>query len=404
MERRIALQAILAFGVCTRALFKQSAEAMTDNNNSTHTDTHLTLFLCGDVMTGRGIDQVLPHPSKPRLYEFYAKSAKDYVIIAEQTNGTIHKPVTFDYIWGEALTELEKSAPDLRLINLETAVTASDNYWPGKGINYRMHPANIPAIAAAEIDGCILANNHVMDWGRDGLIDTLESLEAAGIKTAGAGRIRQEAIMPAVFELPGKGRLLLFAYGHESSGVPSRWGATEDTPGVNLLDSLSHETATHVARQISKLKQPGDRIVVSIHWGGNWGYQIPDAHQQFAHWLIDEAGVDLIHGHSSHHPRGIEHYRDHLILYGCGDFLNDYEGIRGHEMYRGDLSLMYFVTLDLKTGRLVKLEMVPMQIRRFRLERPSEQDQRWLLRTMDRECRAFGAGVTHGEDGRFRLT
>ena len=98
----------------------------------------VTLFLCGDVMTGRGIDQILPHPGKPDLYESYMRSALGYVQIAEQATGSIRRPVDYPYIWGDALTVLEHVRPQARIINLETAVTASGDAWPGKDIHYRM--------------------------------------------------------------------------------------------------------------------------------------------------------------------------------------------------------------------------------------------------------------------------
>lgn len=125
----------------------------------------ITLFVCGDVMTGRGIDQVLPHPGNPVLYEPYMKSATGYVQIAEEVNGPIQKPVDFSYIWGDALAELARVKPDARIINLETSVTQSDEA-ESKSINYRMHPANIPCISAAHIDCCTLANNHMLEIGR----------------------------------------------------------------------------------------------------------------------------------------------------------------------------------------------------------------------------------------------
>src|SRR4030065_1052838 len=122
----------------------------------------MTLFLCGDVMTGRGIDQVLPHPGDPALHEGYATSALDYVALAERANGPISRPVEFAYIWGDALAEWARIAPDLRIVNLETAVTTRDAWQRGKGIHYRMHPANTPCLTAARIDCCGLANNHVL--------------------------------------------------------------------------------------------------------------------------------------------------------------------------------------------------------------------------------------------------
>ncbi|HWE18139.1 MAG TPA: CapA family protein, partial [Hyphomicrobiaceae bacterium] len=128
----------------------------------------ISLFLAGDVMTGRGIDQVLPHPGDPRLYESYVKSAYDYVELAEAANGPIMRPLAFGDIWGDALAELERRRPDARIVNLETAVTRRTEPEP-KGINYKMNPANVGAITAAGIDCCVLANNHVLDWGLAGL-------------------------------------------------------------------------------------------------------------------------------------------------------------------------------------------------------------------------------------------
>ena len=110
----------------------------------------------------------------------YMKSAQGYVEIAERANGPISKPVEYSYIWGDALNELEKVDPDLRIINLETSITTSEEYWPGKGINYRMHPDNIDCLRAVRIDFCSLANNHILDWGYPGLTETVETLKNAG--------------------------------------------------------------------------------------------------------------------------------------------------------------------------------------------------------------------------------
>jgi poly-gamma-glutamate synthesis protein (capsule biosynthesis protein) len=364
----------------------------------------ITLFMCGDVMTGRGIDQVLPHPSDPVIYEPYMKSARGYVALAEEENGPIPKPVDFSYIWGDALDELERRAPDLRIINLETSVTRSDDYWQGKGINYRMHPVNIPCLTAAGIDFCALANNHVLDWGYSGLIETLETLTRADIEIAGAGRNLREAQTPAVMEVAGKGRVIVFSFGSQTSGIPPDWAAGEDRPGVNLLRDLSDKTVQHIRDMIQQIKQPADLVVASIHWGSNWGYEIPVEQIEFAHQLIDEAGVDIIHGHSSHHVRGIEVYQEKPIIYGCGDFLNDYEGIKGYEGFRDDLSLMYFVSMDPATGRLANLHMVPTQIKRFRVNRASRQDARWLRDVLNREGRRFGTRVELKKDNCLLLT
>jgi len=353
-------------------------------------------------MTGRGIDQVLPYPSRPRIYESFVRDAGVYVELAERVNGPIPRPVPFHYIWGDALGELAQVKPDLRLINLETAVTTSEDYWP-KGINYRMHPANTPCLTSAGIDGCVLANNHVLDWGYAGLRETLDTLQGAGIATVGAGRDHAEATAPLVFELSGRGRVLIFAFAHPSSGTPYDWSASDKRPGVSILEDFSVGSAERVARQVAAVKKPGDLVVLSIHWGGNWGYEVPPEHRWFAHHLIDEAGVDVIWGHSSHHPKGIEVYHDRAILYGCGDLLNDYEGISGEEAYRGDLSLMYFLEVNLADGHLQSLQLSPMQIHRFSLRHPNANDIAWIRRTMMRECEIFGGGIEQSAEGRLSL-
>jgi len=360
------------------------------------------LFLCGDVMTGRGIDQILPHPSDPVLHESYMQSAADYVGLAETANGPIPRGVEPAYVWGAALDEFDRMQPDVRIVNLETSITRSEDYAL-KGINYRMSPDNADILPAAGIDCCVLGNNHVLDWGRSGLIDTLTTLERLQIKIAGAGRNLAQAGAPAALAIPQRRRVLVFSLACASSGTPRSWAAASDVPGVNFLSSISDAGARQVAAAIKRMARPDDLIVVSVHWGPNWGYEIPDAQRKFAHALIDQAGVAVIHGHSSHHPKAIEVYRGRLVLYGCGDFLDDYEGISGYEQYRDDLVLMYFADID-QAGALVALDLVPLQIRNFRLTRPATDDVGWLQQTLDRECRQFGVRVALRPDGRLTLS
>ena len=348
-------------------------------------------------MTGRGIDQVLPHPGDPRLYEPSAASATTYVELAERAHGPIVRPVDFAYVWGDALDELERAHPDARIINLETSVTNSDQRWD-KGIHYRMHPANVPCLTAARIDCCVLANNPVLDWGHAGLVETIETLRRAGLRTSGAGRSLAEAQAPAVIEIGGESRVLVFGFGTATSGIPSSWAATADRPGVQLLEDLSDETLERVGAMIRGAKRPADVVVASIHWGGNWGFAVPECHVRFAHGLV-RAGVDIVHGHSSHHVRPIEIYEGKLILYGCGDFLNDYEGIRGYEQFRDDLALMYFATVDRDAGALTALRMIPMRIMNFKANRARREDAGWLRDAINRESRRFRFEVAlHADD------
>ena len=186
--------------------------------------------------------------------------------------------------------------------------------------------------------------------------------------------------------------------------MPWDWEARADAPGVALLPDLGERGAAWAAEQISSFKRPHDIVVASIHWGSNWGYEIPDDQRRFAHALIDRAGISILHGHSSHHARAIEVYRNRLILYGCGDFLNDYEGIEGYEEFRGDLALMYFVDVDAASGDLEALEMTPLQIKRLQLQPASRVDAAWLGKTLDRESARFGARVNVKPDKTLALS
>jgi poly-gamma-glutamate synthesis protein (capsule biosynthesis protein) len=155
-------------------------------------------------------------------------------------------------------------------------------------------------------------------------------------------------------------------------------------------------------RQCASGGQPGDVLVASIHWGSNWGYDIPPEQIAFAHRLIDE-GVAIVHGHSSHHVKAIEVFKGRLILYGCGDFVTDYEGISGYEMLRGDLGLVYLVELDSRNGQLMSARLVPVQMRSFRLERASATDAGWLCTLLNRLGTPFRTRVELVEDNRMTL-
>ena len=406
----------------------------------------LRLFLCGDVMTGRGIDQALPHHVNPILYEPYVRDAREYVHLAEKAHGSISRPLSFDYIWGDAPQELERAEVaepafggqplqsneydrsgkatrrgwttqpraaaggcppgakrvDFRIVNLETAITSAEAPWLGKGIHYRMHPQNVGCLSAGYISACALANNHVLDWGYDGLSETLQTLNAAGIAYSGAGNDADEAMQPAIIDKAANGRVLLFSFGSMTSGIPREWKATSISPGVNLLDDLSETTAARVCDQMRTHQRPGDLIIASIHWGGNWGYEIPRKQIAFAHRLIEE-GVAIVHGHSSHHVKPIEVFKNRLILYGCGDFITDYEGISGYEMFRGDFALMHFVEVDSTNGKLIAARLVPMKMRRFRLERASAADAKWLCNLLNELGKPFKTVTKLEEDNSLTL-
>jgi len=205
-------------------------------------------------------------------------------------------------------------------------------------------------------------------------------------------------------EVDGKGRVLVFSFGTKTSGIPLSWAASEDKAGVNLSKDLSDRTVRCIKERVQRVKRQGDIVVASIHWGGNWGYKVPHEQREFAHKLIDEGSVDVIHGHSSHHVKGIEVYKEKPVIYGCGDFLNDYEGIsRFYKHFRKDLGLMYFVSLDPSTGNLVYLQMTPTQVKHLKVNRTSKTDALWLRDTLNREGKRFGTRVQLNKDNTLTL-
>lgn len=359
------------------------------------------LCLTGDLMSGRGIDQILRHPGDPKINERWLQSAVDYVALAEQKSGPIPRRVPAEYVWGHALDVVEQAAPVVFVVNVETAVTDRGSPWPDKGIQYRMHPTNVDILPVAGVDVAVLANNHVLDWSVPGLNQTIDVIRDAGAATVGAGRDSDEAWRPAAVPTTSGSRVLIFAAGSPSSGIPPEWAAGEHAPGIAYLPELSDHSVDDLAAIVHSWTMPGDVVVLSLHWGPNWGYEINPEHQRFARALIDHAGVHVVHGHSSHHPLGIEVHHGRLILYGCGDLLTDYEGIRGHQHYRGELGAVYIPTIDDRTGALERLEIAPTKVERFQLTRPSADDVQWLAAVLDREGASLGTTVTVADDDRL---
>jgi poly-gamma-glutamate capsule biosynthesis protein CapA/YwtB (metallophosphatase superfamily) len=357
----------------------------------------LRLALCGDVMLGRGIDQILPHPGNPAIYvsQNGIMDANVYVRAAEQRHGAIPGDRRFDYVWGDALTVFANFAPDLRLINLETAITAQGKPWPNKWIHYRMNPRNVAVLVHANIDFCSLANNHVMDWGYVGLAETMNTLATAGITRAGAGRNRAHASSPAIMSVPGKGRAIIVSFAMLSGHMPVPWSADAEKPGVNLIEA-SGPGLEVVKRSVADVKRPNDVLIASVHAGTNFGHEIEPAERDLFRRLIDEAGFDLIHCHSSHHVKAIELHSGRPILYGTGDLINDYEGLPARPeraAFSSNVGMIAFADFSPVSGACTGLFLCPTRLRRMRVERADADDAERLAAMLNRESACFGTRI-----------
>lgn len=413
---------------------------------STTTRPIAKLVLTGDVMLGRGIDALNRVHVDPVIYETCCRSALDYVALARRRSGhppkdhpaaAYHDPARvwgtlFPHLTGAADEEdrdrsasdrVPPDAPRVLLVNLETAVTSRGNPWPAKGINYRTHPANVAALTAANVTFCALANNHVLDWSKEGLVDTLTALDAASIAHAGAGANAAEAWAPAAIPLGEDGdRALIVSVAHASSGVPSSWAAGPLSSGVARVEYTDEGIAAVAAAFDSIGACAGAEVrIVSIHWGGNWGWDPEPGQIAFAHALVDRAGVNVVWGHSSHHVKAIEVYRGALVLYGCGDLINDYEGIEhlSAAEFRDSVGLLYEATIGTEGGpagvSLMDLSMLPTRIKYLAVnhaegggveEDVDVDDASWLAGVLTREGRRLGFGTSvevNGVTGKLRL-
>jgi len=342
-----------------------------------------TLNLMGDVMLGRLIDQMFPHhvhePEEARI----ARSIMD---------AQDERPYGPETPWGNTMPFLQQA--DLNLINLETSVTTHPARWPNKVFNYRMHPANITALKAAKIDYAGLANNHSLDFSEEGLLETVRTVRGAGIAFAGAGESREEAQRPAILRLAGSSRE------HEvhvwsASDHPSDWATVSN---FHLID-YTKQTKERLEALISAPSPTGQAAalkIFSVHWGPNYSWQPADEIRGLAHFLVDECGIDIIHGHSSHHVQGVEIYKGKLIIYGCGDFVDDYALV---PKFRNDLSVVWRVSVREKRYgeglNLEKLEIEPTKIDRFKARKleAGEEDAKWVRAKVKDLSRELGTRV-----------
>ncbi|MBC6490108.1 CapA family protein [Flavihumibacter stibioxidans] len=306
---------------------------------------HIKIGLAGDVMLGRGV----------------------HTAISE--NGSL-------YPWGNLLPVLKTS--DINIVNLENAFTHYNRKAP-KTFNFKATPDKVDTLLGAEISLVNLANNHVLDFGKEGLIETLSTLKEAGIAYAGAGLNRAEAIRPRVLV---KNSLAVGVVGF-TDNEPD-WKAGEAEPGTNYIDISSGVDRKFAVKSIADLYRHSDIVIVSIHWGPNMNLYPEPGFISFAHEMID-AGADIIHGHSAHNFQGIELYKGKLILYDTGDFVDDYAV---HENYRNDHSFYFQVTAA--RHLIQKLALVPVLIRDCQVNLATGKDREWCLDRIQLLSERFG--------------
>lgn len=346
------------------------------------------LNFMGDVMLGRLIDQLctthVDCPSEARIVQSFLGAHPELRSYSATTP------------WGNTLSLLRSA--DLRLINLETAVTTHATKWPNKVFNYRMHPKNLEILKVAGIDYVTLANNHTLDFSEQGLKDTVQAVRDVGIKFAGATDSTEagDAGKPAVLDLQGHSIQVFAASDH-----PSDWKRVQQ---FNYID-YSASTRSRLKEQIASAGPTSLRFF-SVHWGPNYSWQPAQEIRDLAHFLIDECEVDIIHGHSSHHIQGVEIYKGKPIIYGCGDFVDDYALT---PEYRNDISAVWQIIVIEESGnsrlRPVRLEIFPSRIKYFQafLLDSRDTDHDWAREKLTALSREFGTRMRKelGDEGQI---
>lgn len=201
---------------------------------------------------------------------------------------------------------------DLSVLNLETPVTTGGEPAEDKTYVFKSPPKAIGPMAQAGVDAVNLANNHVLDQGVPGLLDTMKALRQQNVKYVGAGKNSKEAYAPVYVERRGI-KIALFGF---SRVVPEPgWVAGANKPGVASV--YAPEAALNA---IQAARKNADLVFVMAHWGKERTTKLEEHQQKLAHAFID-AGADLVIGGHAHVMQGLEQYKGKWIAYSTGNFI-----------------------------------------------------------------------------------
>ncbi len=310
----------------------------------------VTLAIAGDVMLGRLVNEVIAREG-------------------------------FAYPWDDLLPTLRQV--DAFLINLECALTSRTERWHDgayKAFYFRAEPEVVETLQIGRVDFACLANNHIGDFGLEGLLETVAVLDRVGIAHAGAGADPIAAAAPARLTVGGW-RIAILAY----ADYPEEWAAAPGRPGINYTPvSLAPEDLAPIERAVATARETADLVIFTIHWGPNMRARPTDTFRAFARRVID-AGADLFWGHSAHVVQGIEFWHGKPILYDTGDFVDDYAV---DEALRNDLSALFLATA--RPPAVERLELLPVEIRRMQVTLAEGPARDWIARRLATLCAEMG--------------
>lgn len=293
-----------------------------------------------------------------------------------------------DYPWGDIVPVLRQA--DVRFANLECVLADGGTPEPGKVFHFRSDLKNVEALRRGGIDVVSLANNHVLDFGTDAFREMLPALDVAGILHAGGGLDKEAARRPTVRRVAGAA-VGFIAFTDNQPG----WEASQASPGVHFVPV--GDGGRRVAELLELVRRTKTRVqllIVSAHWGPNWGSEAPPGHQELARALID-AGADVVFGHSPHIFRGVGLYRDRPIIYSAGDFVDDYAV---DPVERNDQSFIFM--LETRGNAPHTLRLHPTLITDFQ-SRLARGAARGIAGRMQRLCQDLGTRSLWNAAGGF---
>jgi poly-gamma-glutamate capsule biosynthesis protein CapA/YwtB (metallophosphatase superfamily) len=364
----------------------------------------MQILFAGDVMLGRLVNKVLANAQ-------------------------------FTYVWGDTIDIIKRA--DFSLINLECPVSSKGKKWNKtfKVFHFRANLDAIQVLNSASIDYVSLANNHILDYDVEALLDTLDILDKNNISHSGAGRNLREAMKPAILEKKLKPKASNnnnnSYYNVDNEKVNNNdnikntirigiisltdnepeWEAKDDLAGINYIPATLDPDRYYYRLQnyIEQAKKQSDLVIVSSHIGPHFRETPSVKYVNFAHKILD-FGADIYWGHSNHMPQGIELYKHNdnnkIILYDCGDFIDDY-AIDSN--YRNDLSFIFLLHFLMdKNSKLSKnnntnnignillqnsiIELIPTKISNFMVNTipADDNDADLIIKRMAKRCSFLG--------------
>jgi len=309
------------------------------------------LAFLGDIMLGRGISDELRQGRSP------------------------------EWFWGDVLP-LVRGADGV-FVNLESPITAATQRWSDtwKFFHFRADPDTIRILQTAKVRFVCLANNHILDYGEPGLVDTLAALDRAGIVHAGAGRNPHDAAAGKSLQV-GDLKIGVLA----ATDSLQEYAAAASRPGTNNIEFRGDGPGLDwVERSVRQLRQAGAALIVlSLHWGFNLRLRPSAEFRRFAHGAI-ERGVDVIHGHSAHVVQAIERHGRGLILYDTGNFIDDYWKFP----FRRTVSSFVFM-LEVANGKPAALTLTPVRLHPWPLSLAIGETSRSIVENMVSLSAAMG--------------